>query len=140
MLLQRIWSQFKIWCFLKEIVPAGTKKVDEFLSHFMPIFNLHIDGQCLKIRHWFCSNFCLWNQNIFICSHLCFKRLYRILDIKLRKYLVFLQNAPLKLKIKAFKIFVRVMIKFAKIKIKSTYLCWENLLMLRRIYKWKTTH
>jgi hypothetical protein len=23
--------------FLKEIAPAGTKKVDEFLSHFMPI-------------------------------------------------------------------------------------------------------
>ncbi len=49
MLLQRIWSQFKIWCFLKEIAPVGTKKVDEFLSHYMPIFNLHVDGQCLKI-------------------------------------------------------------------------------------------
>lgn len=49
----------KIGCFLKEIAPAGTKKVDEFWSHFMPIFNLHIDGQCLKICHWFCSNFCL---------------------------------------------------------------------------------
>ncbi|MDO0995801.1 hypothetical protein [Staphylococcus borealis] len=33
---------------MKEIAPAGTKKVDEFLSHFMPIFNLHVDGQCLK--------------------------------------------------------------------------------------------
>jgi len=54
MLLQRIWSQFKIWCFLKEIVPAGTKKVDEFSSYFMPNFNLHVTGQCLKIRHWFC--------------------------------------------------------------------------------------
>lgn len=53
-----IWVQFKIWYFLKEIAPAGTKKVDEFLSHFMPIFNLHINGQCLKKRHWFCSNFC----------------------------------------------------------------------------------
>ena len=48
------------------------------------------------------------------CSYLRFKRLYRILDIKLCKYLVFLQNAPLKLKIKALKFFVRVMIKFAK--------------------------
>ena len=49
----------KFGVFLKEIAPAGTKKVDEFLSHFMPIFNLHVTGQCLKIRHWFCSNFCL---------------------------------------------------------------------------------
>lgn len=55
-------------------------------------------------------------------SHLRFKSLYRILDIKLRKYLVFLQNAPLKLKIKAFKIFIRVMTKFAKIKTKSGYI------------------
>lgn len=47
-----------------------------------------------------------------------FKRLYRILDIKLCKYLVFLQNTPLKLKIKALKIFVRVMIKFVKRKLK----------------------
>ncbi len=52
-------------------------------------------------------------------SHLRFKGLYRILDIKLRKYLVFLQNAPLKLKIKALKIFVRVMIKFVKRKTES---------------------
>ena len=45
--------------FLKEIAPAGTKKVDDFLSHFMQNFSLHVTGQCLKKRHWFCSNFCL---------------------------------------------------------------------------------
>ena len=45
--------------FLKEIAPAGTKKGDNFLSHFMQNFSLHVDGQCLKISHWFCSNFCL---------------------------------------------------------------------------------
>ncbi|HDZ6503421.1 TPA: hypothetical protein RTX58_002834 [Staphylococcus aureus] len=33
--------------FLKEIAPAGTKKVDDFLSHFMQNFSLHVDGQCL---------------------------------------------------------------------------------------------
>ncbi len=49
MLLQEIWSQFKICVFLKEIAPAGTKKVDDFLSHFMQNFSLHITGQCLKI-------------------------------------------------------------------------------------------
>nr|WP_168445455.1 hypothetical protein [Staphylococcus epidermidis] len=49
----------KFGVFLKEIAPAGTKKVDEFLIHYMSIFNLHVDGQCLKNRHWFCSNFCL---------------------------------------------------------------------------------
>ncbi|MCI2949099.1 hypothetical protein ACUXJ9_002403 [Staphylococcus caledonicus] len=35
--------------FLKEIAPAGTKKGDDFLSHFMQNFSLHITGQCLKI-------------------------------------------------------------------------------------------
>lgn len=44
----------KFGVFLKEIAPAGTKKVDDFLSHFMQNFSLHVDGQCLKIRHWFC--------------------------------------------------------------------------------------
>uniref|UniRef100_UPI001C5CC209 hypothetical protein n=4 Tax=Staphylococcus TaxID=1279 RepID=UPI001C5CC209 len=47
--------------FLKEIAPAGTKKVDDFLSHFMQNFSLHVTGQCLKNRHWFCSDFCFWN-------------------------------------------------------------------------------
>ena len=37
-------ANLKFGDFLKEIAPAGTKKVDEFLSHFMPIFNLHITG------------------------------------------------------------------------------------------------
>ncbi|HHO2004955.1 hypothetical protein [Staphylococcus aureus] len=32
---------------MKEIAPAGTKKVDDFLSHFMQNFSLHVDGQCL---------------------------------------------------------------------------------------------
>lgn len=40
-------SKFRV--FLKEIAPAGTKKVDDFLSHFMQNFSLHVDGQCLKI-------------------------------------------------------------------------------------------
>ena len=54
-------SKFSV--FLKKISPARTKKVDEFSNRFMPIFNLHINGpvQCLKNRHWFFSNFCLWN-------------------------------------------------------------------------------
>ncbi len=38
-------SKFRV--FLKEIAPAGTKKVDDFLSHFMQNFSLHVDGQCL---------------------------------------------------------------------------------------------
>ncbi|WP_264296137.1 hypothetical protein [Staphylococcus haemolyticus] len=34
---------------MKEIDPAGTKKVDDSSSHFMQNFSLHITGQCLKI-------------------------------------------------------------------------------------------
>ena len=40
-------SKFSV--FLKEIAPEGTKKVDDFLSHFMQNFSLHVTGQCLKI-------------------------------------------------------------------------------------------
>lgn len=47
-------TNLKFGDFLKEIVPAGTKKVGNFLSHFMQNFSLHVTGQCLKIRHWFC--------------------------------------------------------------------------------------
>ena len=42
--------------FLKEIAPAGTKKVDDFLSHFMQNFSLHVTGQCLKIVTGFAKN------------------------------------------------------------------------------------
>ncbi|PTJ29970.1 hypothetical protein BU026_12150 [Staphylococcus simulans] len=38
----------KFGAFLKEIASARTKKVDDFLSHFMQNFILHVDGQCLK--------------------------------------------------------------------------------------------
>ena len=43
--------------FLKEIAPAGTKKVDDFLSHFMQNFSLHVTGQCLKIVTGFAKVF-----------------------------------------------------------------------------------
>ncbi|WP_415427109.1 hypothetical protein [Staphylococcus borealis] len=46
--------------FLKEIAPAGTKKGDDFLSHFMQNFSLHITGQCLKIVTGFAQ--------IFVCE------------------------------------------------------------------------
>lgn len=42
-------ANLKFGAFLKEIVLAGTKKVDNFLSYFMQNFSFHVDGQCLKI-------------------------------------------------------------------------------------------
>lgn len=85
----------------------------------MQNFSLHVTGQCLKTVTGFVKNLRCELKIYLFGSHLRFKGLYRILDIKLRKYLVFLQNAPLKLKIKALKFFVRVMIKFVKRKTKS---------------------
>ena len=85
MLLQKIWSQFKIWCFFEKIATAGSKKVDEFLSHFMSIFNLHITGQCLKNVTGFAQIFVCEKQLFLFGSHLRFKRRFRFLGIKLYK-------------------------------------------------------
>ncbi len=79
MLLQRIWSQFKIWCFFERNCPAGTKKVDEFLSHFMSIFNLHITGQCLKNVTGFARIFVCEIKIYLFGSYLCFKSVYKFL-------------------------------------------------------------
>ena len=38
--------------------PAGTIAFNQYgCSSFMPILNLHVTGQCLKIRHWLSKNF-----------------------------------------------------------------------------------
>ncbi|PNH22758.1 hypothetical protein CVS44_10925 [Staphylococcus haemolyticus] len=79
MLLQRIWSQFKIWCFFEKIATAGSKKVDEFLSHFMSIFNLHITGQCLKNVTGFAQIFVCEIKIYLFGSYLCFKSVYKFL-------------------------------------------------------------
>lgn len=99
------WTKSRFRYFLQKFAPAGTKNRIHFLKDFMQNFSLHVDGQCLKIITGFAKN--LWCEfKIYLFgSYLRFKHLYRILDIKLRKYLVFLQNGPLKLKIKALKIF-----------------------------------
>ncbi|PZH82695.1 hypothetical protein C7Q63_14505 [Staphylococcus aureus] len=79
MLLQKIWSQFKIWCFFEKIATAGSKKVDEFLSHFMSIFNLHITGQCLKNVTGFAQIFVCEIKIYLFGSYLCFKSVYKFL-------------------------------------------------------------
>ena len=76
MLLQRIWSQFKIRWFLKEIAPAGTKKL-MILSHFMQNFSLHIAGQCLKIVTGFAQIFVCEIKIYLFGSHLRFKSQYK---------------------------------------------------------------
>lgn len=65
--------------FLKETAPAGTKKVDEFLSHFMSIFNLHITGQCLKNVTGFAQIFVCEIKIYLFGSYLCFKSVYKFL-------------------------------------------------------------
>ena len=59
--------------FLKEIAPAGTKKVDDFLSHFMQNFSLHITGQCLKIVTGFVQILTFEIKIYLFGLHLCFK-------------------------------------------------------------------
>ncbi|MCH4472813.1 hypothetical protein MKR32_12005 [Staphylococcus haemolyticus] len=67
---------------MKEIAPAGTKKVDDFLSHFMQNFSLHIAGQCLKIVTGFAQIFVCEIKIYLFGSHLCFKSQYKFLGIK----------------------------------------------------------
>ncbi|MCE5037422.1 MULTISPECIES: hypothetical protein [Staphylococcus] len=69
----------KFGVFLKETAPAGTKKVDEFLSHFMSIFNLHITGQCLKNVTGFAQIFVCEIKIYLFGSYLCFKSVYKFL-------------------------------------------------------------
>ncbi|HDC9606507.1 hypothetical protein SON40_13110 [Staphylococcus aureus] len=71
--------------FLKEIAPAGTKKGDNFLSHFMQNFSLHITGQCLKIVTGFAQIFVCEIKIYLFGSHLRFKSQYKFLGIKLYK-------------------------------------------------------
>lgn len=71
--------------FLKEIAPAGTKKVDDFLIHFMQNFSLHINGQCLKIVTGFAQIFVCEIKIYLFGSYLRFKSQYKFLGIKLYK-------------------------------------------------------
>src|SRR5699024_10246042 len=71
-------------------------------------------GSVLKISHWFLEkSFCEIRIYLF-CSYLRFKSLYKFLGIKLYDSPLKLQNTPLKFKIKAFKILILLVIKFAK--------------------------
>ena len=65
-------SKFRV--FLKEIAPAGTKKVDDFLSHFMQNFSLHVDGQCLKISQLVLLKFLFVKSNYFYLALICVLR------------------------------------------------------------------
>ncbi|MCI2939828.1 hypothetical protein [Staphylococcus haemolyticus] len=67
---------------MKEIAPAGTKKVDDFLSHFMQNFSLHVTGQCLKIVTGFAQIFVFGIKIYLLGSHLRFKSQYKFLGIK----------------------------------------------------------
>ena len=51
----------------------------------MPILNLHIDEHYLKIRHWFCSDFCFEIKIYLFGSHLRFKSHYIVLGEMLYK-------------------------------------------------------
>ena len=64
----------KFGAFLKEIASARTKKVDDFLSHFMQNFSLHVDGQCLKISQLVLLKFLFVKSNYFYLALICVLR------------------------------------------------------------------
>ena len=69
-------ANLKFGAFLKEIVLAGTKKVDNFLSHFMQNFSLHVDGQCLKISQLVLLKILYMELKYIYLAHILILRVY----------------------------------------------------------------
>ncbi|COP88267.1 Uncharacterised protein [Streptococcus pneumoniae] len=69
-------ANLKFGTFLKEIVLAGTKKVDIFLSHFMQNFSLHVDGQCLKISQLVLLKILYMELKYIYLAHILILRVY----------------------------------------------------------------